>query len=179
MNVSVGGVAGPALVAAMQPVALATGSACNSRGAEPSFVLRALGRDGRGQTARGRRRPGPGRALNRPDKVASLLEAPRHHGKPAPGAIAAAAGSVRRGCAVQFSALVGASGLTEVRYLAFGGPELIAACEYVARGAEGRPTEPAPGGAAWLEALGLPRGALSTLLVVEDAWRGLLASARD
>ena len=29
----------------MQPVALATGSACNSRDAEPSFVLRALGRD--------------------------------------------------------------------------------------------------------------------------------------
>ncbi len=45
VNVSVEGVAGAALVAAMQPVALATGSACSSRDAEPSFVLRALGRD--------------------------------------------------------------------------------------------------------------------------------------
>ena len=45
VNVSVEGVAGAALVAAMQPIALATGSACNSRDVAPSFVLRALGRD--------------------------------------------------------------------------------------------------------------------------------------
>ncbi|MEO1320949.1 MAG: cysteine desulfurase family protein [Pseudomonadota bacterium] len=45
VNVSVEGVAGEALVAAMQPIALATGSACNSRDVAPSFVLRALGRD--------------------------------------------------------------------------------------------------------------------------------------
>ncbi len=44
-NVSVAGVAGRALLAAMQPVALATGSACNATHTEPSFVLRALGRD--------------------------------------------------------------------------------------------------------------------------------------
>lgn len=45
VNVSVEDVPGAALVAAMRPVALATGSACSSRDAEPSFVLRALGRD--------------------------------------------------------------------------------------------------------------------------------------
>lgn len=45
VNVSVSGVAGTALVAAMQPIALATGSACNARDTEPSFVLRAIGRD--------------------------------------------------------------------------------------------------------------------------------------
>jgi cysteine desulfurase len=45
VNVSIEGVPGAALVAAMRPVALATGSACSSRDAEPSFVLRALGRD--------------------------------------------------------------------------------------------------------------------------------------
>ena len=45
VNVSIEGVAGEALVAAMQPIALATGSACNSRDVAPSFVLRALGRD--------------------------------------------------------------------------------------------------------------------------------------
>lgn len=44
VNVSVEGVAGDALLAAMQPIALATGSACNATNAEPSFVLRALGR---------------------------------------------------------------------------------------------------------------------------------------
>lgn len=43
INVSVAGVNGESLLAAMSPVALATGSACNSMSAEPSFVLRALG----------------------------------------------------------------------------------------------------------------------------------------
>ncbi|MEM7612509.1 MAG: aminotransferase class V-fold PLP-dependent enzyme [Pseudomonadota bacterium] len=47
INVSVAGVAGETLVAAMRPVALATGSACNSAVREPSFVLRALGLDDR------------------------------------------------------------------------------------------------------------------------------------
>ncbi|MFK8053242.1 MAG: cysteine desulfurase family protein [Woeseiaceae bacterium] len=45
LNVSVDGVDGEALVAAMLPVALATGSACNSKNTEPSFVLRAIGLD--------------------------------------------------------------------------------------------------------------------------------------
>lgn len=44
VNVSVDGVEGESLLAAMQPVALSTGSACTSLSAEPSFVLRALGR---------------------------------------------------------------------------------------------------------------------------------------
>ena len=44
VNVSVAGVEGESLVLAMQPVALSTGSACTSLSAEPSFVLRALGR---------------------------------------------------------------------------------------------------------------------------------------
>ncbi|MEL6871169.1 MAG: cysteine desulfurase family protein, partial [Pseudomonadota bacterium] len=43
VNVSVDGVHGAALFAGMQPVALATGSACNSTHSEPSFVLKALG----------------------------------------------------------------------------------------------------------------------------------------
>ncbi|MEN7343489.1 MAG: cysteine desulfurase family protein [Pseudomonadota bacterium] len=47
INVSVPGVDGESLLAAMSPVALATGSACNSANAEPSFVLKALGLDDR------------------------------------------------------------------------------------------------------------------------------------
>lgn len=47
LNVSVEGVEGESLRYAMQPVALASGSACNSASAEPSYVLRALGRGDR------------------------------------------------------------------------------------------------------------------------------------
>jgi cysteine desulfurase len=45
INVSVAGVNGESLVAALDGLALATGSACNSEHPEPSYVLRALGRD--------------------------------------------------------------------------------------------------------------------------------------
>ncbi len=45
LNVSFPGVEGESLFTGLPELALSTGSACNSRSAEPSFVLRALGRD--------------------------------------------------------------------------------------------------------------------------------------
>jgi len=45
LNVSFEGVEGESLVAGLPELAVATGSACNSASAEPSYVLRALGRD--------------------------------------------------------------------------------------------------------------------------------------
>jgi cysteine desulfurase len=44
LNVSVGGVEGEALLADLDGLALSSGSACTSASAEPSYVLRALGR---------------------------------------------------------------------------------------------------------------------------------------
>ena len=43
LNVSVAGVEGESLVLALEPMCIATGSACNSTNADPSYVLRALG----------------------------------------------------------------------------------------------------------------------------------------
>jgi len=45
LNVSFDGVEGESLVTALSELAVSTGSACNSASAEPSYVLRALGRD--------------------------------------------------------------------------------------------------------------------------------------
>ena len=45
LNVSIDGVEGESLLLALEPLVVATGSACNSRSQEPSYVLRALGRD--------------------------------------------------------------------------------------------------------------------------------------
>ncbi|HNR22777.1 MAG TPA: aminotransferase class V-fold PLP-dependent enzyme [Steroidobacteraceae bacterium] len=45
LNVSFAGVEGESLVAGLTDVAVSTGSACNSASGEPSYVLRALGRD--------------------------------------------------------------------------------------------------------------------------------------
>ena len=44
LNVSVAGVDGESLLLALEPLCVATGSACNSQSREPSYVLRALGR---------------------------------------------------------------------------------------------------------------------------------------
>jgi len=45
LNVSAAGVEGESLMLAMESVCVSSGSACNSQSGEPSFVLRALGRD--------------------------------------------------------------------------------------------------------------------------------------
>jgi cysteine desulfurase len=47
LNVSAEGVEGESLLLALEPLCVATGSACNSASREPSHVLRALGRDDR------------------------------------------------------------------------------------------------------------------------------------
>lgn len=47
LNVSAEGVEGESLLLALEPVCVATGSACNSTSREPSHVLRALGRSDR------------------------------------------------------------------------------------------------------------------------------------
>ncbi len=44
LNVSARGVEGESLLLALEPLLVATGSACNSKSQEPSYVLRALGR---------------------------------------------------------------------------------------------------------------------------------------
>jgi len=43
LNVSIDGVEGESLLLALEPLLVATGSACNSKSQEPSYVLRALG----------------------------------------------------------------------------------------------------------------------------------------
>lgn len=52
LNVSVEDVEGESLLLALEPLCVATGSACNSRNQEPSYVLRAMGRsDAEAQSA--------------------------------------------------------------------------------------------------------------------------------
>lgn len=44
LNVGIDGIEGESLLLALEPLCVATGSACNSQSQEPSYVLRALGR---------------------------------------------------------------------------------------------------------------------------------------
>jgi cysteine desulfurase len=45
LNVSIAGIEGESLMLALEPLCVASGSACNSKSREASYVLRALGRD--------------------------------------------------------------------------------------------------------------------------------------
>lgn len=45
LNVSIGGIEGESLMLALEPLCVASGSACNSKNRDASYVLRALGRD--------------------------------------------------------------------------------------------------------------------------------------
>jgi len=47
LNASIDDIDGESLMLALEPLCVATGSACNSKNREPSYVLRALGRDAR------------------------------------------------------------------------------------------------------------------------------------
>jgi len=44
LNVSIEDIEGESLLLALEPLCVATGSACNSKSQEPSYVLRALGK---------------------------------------------------------------------------------------------------------------------------------------
>jgi len=44
LNISADGVEGESLMLALEPLCVASGSACNAQSSEPSFVLKALGR---------------------------------------------------------------------------------------------------------------------------------------
>ncbi len=58
LNVTFAGVEGESLFAGLEELTLSTGSACNSRSGEPSYVLRALGRDTAQAQSSLRRKPG-------------------------------------------------------------------------------------------------------------------------
>jgi len=75
LNVSFEGVEGESLVTGLSGLAISTGSACNSASAEPSYVLRALGRDT--QLAQSSLRLSLGRFTTAAD-VDFALEAVRH-----------------------------------------------------------------------------------------------------
>ena len=68
---------GESLVAALDGLALATGSACNSERPEPSYVLRALGRDT--QLAQSSLRFSLGRSTTEADVDAALGGPAKRH----------------------------------------------------------------------------------------------------
>ncbi len=189
LNVSVEGVEGESLVAGLPELAISTGSACSSATGEPSYVLRALGRDeqlaqsslrfsfGHGTTQQDIDRAGAAvrrevtrlRALS-PASIAEIF--PWAMGT----VIKGEAGSPAQAAWVRFHLEVDGGAVKAARFQAYGCPHTLEVAEWVARQLPGRQRGDGipEGPLAWVETLAIPVEKLGRALIVEDALRNCL-----
>ena len=203
LNVSFSGVEGESLVAGLAEVAVSTGSACNSATAEPSYVLRALGRGT--QLAQSSLRFSVGRLTTVADVDVAIKAVRREierlralspamdrreipHGiaglPPCAGVFPVGVGPIFSGEAgrageetwVRFHLLVTGGAVKEARFQAYGCPHTVSVASWLASSLPGRRRENLLPGAPpdWARELGIPVERLGRLLVVEDALKACL-----
>jgi cysteine desulfurase len=181
LNVSFEGVEGESLVAGLRELAVATGSACNSASAEPSYVLRALGRGT--ELAQSSLRLSLGR-FTAPEDVDIAVAAIRREIQRLRGLSPASdsassdssqaegeAGGPGQEVWVRFRLQVADNVVKSALFKAYGCPHTLAVAAWVTDRLRGRGrADLAPGTPAeWAEALAVPVEKLGRLLVVEDA----------
>jgi len=186
LNVSFEGVEGESLVTGLSTLAVSTGSACNSVSAEPSYVLRTLGRDT--QLAQSSLRFSLGRFTTASD-IDSALQAVTHEVtrlralSPAAadpgeqqGVVWGEAGGPGQEAWVRFHLLVDGRTVKDARFQAYGCPHTLQVAAWIAGQLPGRVREDLVPGTpeGWAEALSAPVEKLGRLLVVEDALRACL-----
>jgi cysteine desulfurase len=191
LNVSFAGIEGESLLFGLPELALATGSACNSDSDEPSYVLRALGRDR--ETAQSSLRFSLGRATEAADidlavgavrrevlRLQAARDAPASEAAAgAAPAISGEAGAREQGTWVRFMLKTAGPLIEQAEHQVYGCPYTMAVCARLVGRLKGRPwLEPGVGGPEdWARELGVPLDRLTRLLVVEDALRAALAAA--
>jgi cysteine desulfurase len=180
LSASFEGVEGESLVAGLHELAIATGSACNSASAEPSYVLRALGRDA--QLAQSSLRLSFGR-FSRPQHIDAAVTAIHREVKRLRGLSPASqplggkdgtvgeAGGPGQEVWVRFQLQVADGVVKSALFKAYGCPHTLRVAAWVAERLRGRGRAAlAPGTPAeWAEALAVPVEKLGRLLVIEDA----------
>jgi len=189
LNVSFEGVEGESLVAALPQLAVATGSACNSASGEPSYVLRALGRDSALAQSSLRFSLGRGTTEAQIDRaVGQVLAAVRRLRTLSPGSpdrdgwgqsaaaagltlITGEAGGPKQEAWIRFELAVEDDIVREARFKSYGCPHTVDVTSWLARQLPGRHREALLPGAPqdWAQARAVPVGKLGRLLVVEDA----------
>ncbi len=186
LNVSFSGIEGESLLFGLTELALASGSACNSDSDEPSYVLRALGRDR--ESAQSALRFSLGRGTSAAD-IDRAVQAVRREvlrlralaqGEPESGAVMGEAGAREQGTWVRFMLKTEGARIAGATHQAYGCPQTLAVCQWLAEQLPGRSwLDPALGGPLdWVRTLGLPPDRLTRLLVVEDALRAALVAAQ-
>lgn len=188
LNVSIAGVEGESLVTGLPELAVSTGSACNSASGEPSYVLRALGRDP--ELAQSSLRLSFGR-FTTPEEIDTAAAAVRREVErlraesPAtePSAVDASgpgvevvgeAGGAGRDVWIRFRLRVREDRVCGVSYRIYGCPHTRAVAAWLAERVPGRTAETLIPGTPteWVEILGIPMEKLGRLLTLEDALRG-------
>ncbi|HTQ36372.1 MAG TPA: aminotransferase class V-fold PLP-dependent enzyme [Steroidobacteraceae bacterium] len=188
LNVTFAGVEGESLFTALPELVLSTGSACNSQSGEPSFVLRALGRDS--EQAQSSLRFSFGAATTAADIDAAIAVVRRVHGalwsaspaRPPPLIDAGErwlgeAGAQRLGTWVRVALAVADGSVGQARIQVYGCPHTAAACALLQRRLVGRPVAAlAPGTPEeWRTTVGAPVEKLGRFLIIEDALSALRA----
>jgi cysteine desulfurase len=183
LNVSFEGVEGESLVTGLHELAVSTGSACNSASAEPSYVLRALGRDT--QLAQSSLRLSFGR-FSLPQHIDLAIEAIRREvtrlrtlspasepsgGPASPAQVVGEAGGPGQEVWVRFRLGIQDGLVKSALFKAYGCPHTLSVAAWVTERLRGRGRAAlAPGSPAeWAEALAVPVEKLGRLLLVEDA----------
>ena len=185
LNVSFAGIEGESLLFGLTELALASGSACNSDSDEPSYVLRALGRDR--ETAQSSLRFSLGRGTTAADIDQTLIAVEREVTKlraaalaspPDAWALSGEAGAREQGTWVRFMFTTRGGLIVEATHQVYGCPQTQAVCTWLVSELKGRAlSDPGLGGPQdWARRLGIPNERLTRLLVVEDALRNALTS---
>jgi cysteine desulfurase len=189
LNVSFEGVEGESLVAGLKELAISTGSACNSASAEPSYVLRALGRDT--QLAQSSLRFSLGRYTKDADvdvaiaavrrevqRLRQLSPAWAASSDPWPGqtVVVGEGGKEGQDAWVRFHLLITGDLVKDARFQAYGCPHTLEVAAWIAKELPGRhrealqPDSPPD----WARMHDVPLEKLGRLLVIEDAVRACL-----
>ncbi len=199
LNVAFGGIEGESLLFGLPEIAVSSGSACNSDSDEPSYVLRALGRDREAAQSSLRFSLGRGTTLEEIDSaIAALRREVRRLravdggaglasvGIPTSAALTQAsgeAGARETGTWIKVNLQIRGQTIEEAGINAYGCPYTLKVCEWLSAELKGRTLELAladslaGGPQAWARATGTPEERLTRLLVIEDALLGALRNA--
>jgi cysteine desulfurase len=204
LNISFGGIEGESLLFGLPELALSSGSACNSDSDEPSYVLRALGRDREGAQSSLRFSLGRGTSVADIDTAivavrrevlrlralggAGGLE-PVAIGKGESGAcgsnplrsVSGEAGTREGGTWIKVNLSIRGQVIDQATIDAYGCPYTLRVCEWLGAQLKGKPLGSALGGGprAWASATGTPEERLTRLLVIEDALLSALGQPAD
>ncbi len=182
LNLTFAGVEGESLFTGLTELALSTGSACNSRSGEPSYVLRALGRDT--AQAQSSLRFSLGWSTTDADIATAIAAVQRVHSqlwnqspaRPAPaGHLLGEAGAERLGTWVRFAVREEDGLVKDASVQVYGCPHVAAVCRHVVDRIRGQPLGALAAGTPeeWRVAVNAPVEKLGAMLIIEDALAAL------